>query len=177
VVIGKDLLAGGKDSYIATLVERHSRFLMLIKMPSKDTAVVVAALSRHARKLPATLRRSLTWHRGLEMAKHKDFTVATDVKAYFCDPQSPRQRGTNGNTNLLLRQYFPRGTRPVAHLSRAARSGLAALESTSEKNFRIPDACEYTASKCCVDRLSRQRKTGQTRTSSQMSNFLILQAT
>jgi IS30 family transposase len=105
-----DLLAGGKNRYIATLVERHSRFLMLIKVPSKDTAVVVAALSKQVRKLPATLRRSLTWDRGLEMAKHKDFTVATNVKVYFCDPQSPWQRGTNENTNLLLRQYFPRGT-------------------------------------------------------------------
>jgi IS30 family transposase len=105
-----DLLVGGKNSYIATLVERHSRFLMLIKVPSKDTAVVVAALSKRVRKLPATLRRSLTWDRGLEMAKHKAFTVATDVQVYFCDPQSPWQRGTNENTNLLLRQYFPRGT-------------------------------------------------------------------
>ena len=109
--IGKgDLLSGAKNSYIATLVERHSRFAMLIKVSSKDTEVVVAALSRQVRKLPATLRRSLTWDRGLEMAKHKDFTVATDVQVYFCDPQSPRQRGTNENTNLLLRQYFPRGT-------------------------------------------------------------------
>jgi IS30 family transposase len=81
-----------------------------VLVPSKDTAVVVTALSRHIRKLPATLRRSLTWDRGLEMAKHKDFTVATDVQVYFCDPQSPWQRGTNENTNLLLRQYFPRGT-------------------------------------------------------------------
>ena len=105
-----DLLSGAKNSYIATLVERHSRFAMLIKVPSKDTAVVVAALSRHVRKLPATLRRSLTWDRGLEMAKHKAFTVATNVKVYFCDPQSPWQRGTNENTNLLLRQYFLRGT-------------------------------------------------------------------
>jgi IS30 family transposase len=105
-----DLLAGGKNSYIAALVERHSRFLMLIKVPSKDTAVVVAALSERVRKLPATLRRSLTWDRGLEMAKHKEFTVATDVQVYFCDPQSPWQRGSNENTNLLLRQYFPKGT-------------------------------------------------------------------
>jgi IS30 family transposase len=105
-----DLLSGGNNSYIATLVERHSRFLMLIKVPGKHTAVVVAALSKHVRKLPATLRRSLTWDRGLEMAKHKDFTVATNVQVYFCDPQSPWQRGTNENTNLLLRQYFPRGT-------------------------------------------------------------------
>ncbi len=105
-----DLLSGAKNSYIATLVERHSRFALLIKVSSKDTEVVVATLSRHVRKLPATLRRSLTWDRGLEMAKHKAFTVATDVKVYFCDPQSPWQRGTNENTNLLLRQYFPRGT-------------------------------------------------------------------
>ena len=105
-----DLLSGSKNSHLVTLVERHSRFAMLIKVPSKDTAVVVTALSRHIRKLPATLRRSLTWDRGLEMAKHKDFTVATDVQVYFCDPQSPWQRGTNENTNLLLRQYFPRGT-------------------------------------------------------------------
>ena len=105
-----DLLAGGNNSYLATLVERHSRFLMLIKLPGKDTAAVVAALSKHVRRLPAALRRSLTWDRGLEMAKHKDFTVATDVQVYFCDPQSPWQRGTNENNNLLLRQYFPRGT-------------------------------------------------------------------
>ena len=105
-----DLLSGSKNSHMVTLVERHSRFAILIKVPSKDTAVVMAALSRHIRKLPAALRRSLTWDRGLEMAKHKDFTVATDVQVYFCDPQSPWQRGTNENTNLLLRQYFPRGT-------------------------------------------------------------------
>jgi IS30 family transposase len=105
-----DLLSGAKNSYIATLVERHSRFAMLIRGRSKGTEVVVAALSRHVRELPSTLKRSLTWDRGLEMAKHKDFTVATDVQVYFCDPQSPWQRGTNENTNLLLRQYFPRGT-------------------------------------------------------------------
>ena len=120
-----DLLSGGKNSYIVTLVERHSRFLMLIKVPGKETAVVVAALSKHVRKLPATLRRSLTWDRGLEMAKHKEFTVATDVQVYFCDPQSPWQRGTNENTNLLLRQYFPRGTDlsgySQAHLDRVAQ--------------------------------------------------------
>ena len=110
-----DLLSGAKNSYMATLVERHSRFAMLIKVPSKETEAVVAALSQHVRKLPATLRRSLTWDRGLEMAKHKDFTVATDVQVYFCDPQSPWQRGTNENTNLLLRQYFPRGTDLSGH--------------------------------------------------------------
>ena len=105
-----DLLSGSRNSHIVTLVERHSRFATLLKVPSKDTAVLVAALTRHARKLPAALRRSLTWDRGLEMAKHKTFTMATDVKVYFCDPQSPWQRGSNENTNGLLRQYFPRGT-------------------------------------------------------------------
>ncbi|MGD0429222.1 MAG: IS30 family transposase, partial [Candidatus Acidiferrales bacterium] len=105
-----DLLRGSRNSHIATLVECHSRFVMLIKVRSRDTAEVVGALSKHVRKLPATLRRSLTWDRGLEMAKHKDFTVATDVKVYFCDPQSPWQRGSNENTNGLLRQYFPKKT-------------------------------------------------------------------
>jgi IS30 family transposase len=105
-----DLLRGSRNSHIATLVERHSRFTALVKVSSKDTAIVVAALTRHVRKLPKALRRSLTWDRGLEMAKHKDFTVATDVKVYFCDPQSPWQRGSNENTNGLLRQYFPKKT-------------------------------------------------------------------
>jgi IS30 family transposase len=105
-----DLIGGSKNSHVVTLVERHSRFTALVKAPSKDTAVVVAALTRHVRKPPAALRRSLTWDRGLEMAKHKTFTVATNVKVYFCDPHSPWQRGTNENTNLLLRPYFPRGT-------------------------------------------------------------------
>jgi IS30 family transposase len=119
-----DLLAGSKNSHIATLVERHSRFTMLVKVPSKDTATVVAALSKHVRKLPATLRRSLTWDRGHEMAKHKSFTVATNVQVFFCDPQSPWQRGTNENTNGLLRQYFPRGT-DLAPISQAQLDQVA----------------------------------------------------
>jgi IS30 family transposase len=101
-----DLLRGTRNSHVATLVERHSRFCMLVKVPGKDTATVVAALSQHVLGLPATLRRSLTWDRGLEMAQHKSFTVATDVQVYFCDPQSPWQRGSNENTNGLLRQYL-----------------------------------------------------------------------
>src|SRR6202163_3216491 len=90
-----DLLAGSKNTHIATLVERHSRFVMLIKVSSKDTTTVVAALSQHVGRLPASLRRSLTWDRGLEMAQHKTVTVDTEVKVYFCDPQSPWQRGSN----------------------------------------------------------------------------------
>ena len=105
-----DLIGGTKNSHIATLVERHSRFTALVKVRSKDTATVVAALSRQIRRLPTSLRRSLTWDRGLEMAQHKSFTVATDVKVYFCDPHSPWQRGTNENTNRLLRQYLPKRT-------------------------------------------------------------------
>lgn len=105
-----DLLSGASNSHIATLVERQSRFTMLVKVSGKDTASVVNALSKQVRRLPTELRRSLTWDRGMELANHKDFTVATDVKVYFCDPQSPWQRGTNENTNRLLRQYFPKGT-------------------------------------------------------------------
>lgn len=105
-----DLFCGANNTHIATLVERHTRFVMLLKVPSKDTATVVAALGKHVRKLPEQLRRSLTWDRGKEMADHKRFTVATNVQVYFCDPRSPWQRGSNENTNGLLRQYFPRGT-------------------------------------------------------------------
>jgi IS30 family transposase len=105
-----DLLCGSKRSQIVTLVERHSRFTALIKIPNNTTAAVIAALSRHVRTLPRSLRRSLTWDRGKEMAKHETFSIATDVKVYFCDPHSPWQRGTNENTNGLLRQYFPKGT-------------------------------------------------------------------
>ena len=96
--------------HIATLVERHSRFTMLVKVDGKDTQSVVSALSRQVRRLPARLRKSLTWDRGMEMASHRDFTIATQVAVYFCDPQSPWQRGSNENTNGLLRQYFPNGT-------------------------------------------------------------------
>jgi len=105
-----DLLAGADNSYVITLVERASRFCMLRKVAGKDTATVMAALSQHIGELPAALRRSLTWDRGLEMAQHKTFTMATDVQVYFCDPQSPWQRGSNENTNGLLRQYLPKTT-------------------------------------------------------------------
>ena len=104
-----DLIAGFADSYIATLVERHSRFTMLVKVNGKDTQTVVTALSKQVRRLPEQLRQSLTWDRGLELADHKTFTMATDTQVYFCDPRSPWQRGTNENTNRLLRQYFPKG--------------------------------------------------------------------
>lgn len=105
-----DLLFGSRNSQIATLVERHTRYVMLVKAASKDTETVINALIKNARKLPQELYQSLTWDRGKEMADHKRFTLATDIKVYFCDPQNPWQRGTNENTNGLLRQYFPKGT-------------------------------------------------------------------
>ncbi len=105
-----DLLCGTTTSQIATLVERHTRYVMLVKVASKDTETVTNALIKNARKLPLELYKSLTWDQGKEMANHKHFTLATDIKVYFCDPQNPWQRGTNENTNGLLRQYFPKGT-------------------------------------------------------------------
>ena len=104
-----DLLFGSNNSQIATLVERHTRYVMLAKADSKDTETVINALIKQAHKLPKELYKSLTWDRGKEMADHKRFTLATDVKVYFCDPQNPWQRGSNENTNGLLRQYFPKG--------------------------------------------------------------------
>ena len=104
-----DLLAGAWNSHIITLVERTSRFTILIAIASKETAVVIAALTREIQRLPEHLARSLTWDRGSELAHHQQFTIATSVQVYFCDPQSPWQRGTNENTNGLLRQYFPKG--------------------------------------------------------------------
>ena len=120
-----DLLSGSNHTHIATRVERQSRFTMLVKVQSQDARTVVRALAKQVQRLPAELRRSLTWDRGLEMAAHKEFSIATDVQVYFCDPQSPWQRGTNENTNRLLRQYFPKGTDlsvcSQADLNRTAR--------------------------------------------------------
>jgi IS30 family transposase len=121
-----DLLCGARNSHIATLVERHTRFTMLAKVKRKDTETVVEAVAKQVKKLPIELRRSLTWDRGKEMASHRVFSVATDVQVYFCDPHSPWQRGTNENTNGLLRQYFPDGTDlsqySQADLNKVARS-------------------------------------------------------
>jgi IS30 family transposase len=104
-----DLMFGSKNSQIATLVERHSRYVLLARVKSKDTETVINALITQAHKLPRELYKSLTWDRGKEMADHKRFTLDTNIKVYFCDPQTPWQRGSNENTNGLLRQYFPKG--------------------------------------------------------------------
>jgi len=120
-----DLLSGTKNSYIATLVERHTRYVMLAKLANKDTRTVVSALIKQAKKLPNELYKSLTWDRGKELADHRRFSLATDIDVYFCDPQSPWQRGSNENTNGLLRQYFPKGTDlsvySQGHLNKVAR--------------------------------------------------------
>ena len=105
-----DLIAGASNSYIATLVERTSRFTILVKVSDKSTNVVVAAISKQMMRLPKLVKQSLTWDRGNELALHAKFTLATDMAVNFCDPSSPWQRGTNENTNGLLRQYFPKGT-------------------------------------------------------------------
>ena len=119
-----DLLFGSNNSQIATLVERQTRYLMLVKVGAKDTETVVTALLKNARKLPQELYKSLTWDRGKEMADHKRFTLATDVQVYFCDPQSPWQRGSNENTNGLLRQYLPKGI-DVSIYSQAKLNAMA----------------------------------------------------
>jgi IS30 family transposase len=120
-----DLLSGSKNSYIATLVERHTRYVMLAKVANKDTQSVVSALIKQARKLPSELYKSLTWDRGKELSDHRRFTLATNIDVYFCDPQGPWQRGSNENTNGLLRQYFPKGTdlsvHSQAYLNKVAR--------------------------------------------------------
>jgi IS30 family transposase len=118
-----DLIGGSGNSYVATLVERHSRYVMLVKIANKDTESVVSALIKQSLRLPSELYRSLTWDRGKELADHQRLTLATEVKVYFCDPRSPWQRGSNENTNRLLRQYLPRGT----DLSRHSQTKLSAI--------------------------------------------------
>ena len=110
-----DLISGAKNSHVATLVERQSRFVMLVQVGGKDSSTVVDALISQIHRLPEGLMSSLTWDRGTELAHHARLTVATDVTVYFCDPRSPWQRGSNENTNGLLRQYFPKGTDLSAH--------------------------------------------------------------
>jgi IS30 family transposase len=119
-----DLLYGSLNNQIATLVERQTRYVMLVKVASKDTETVINALIKNACKLPQELYKSLTWDRGKEMADHTRFTLATDISVYFCDPQSPWQRGSNENTNGLLRQYFPKGV-DISHYSQAQLNAIA----------------------------------------------------
>jgi IS30 family transposase len=142
-----DLLAGAANSHIATLVERHSRFLLLVAVEGKDTRSVTNALGREVNRLPQQLRRTLTWDRGMEMAEHARFTVATDLKVYFCDPQSPWQRGSNENTNGLLRQYLPKHT-DLSKLTQPQLDTIAAKLNTRPRqtlDFKTPAATLNTA--------------------------------
>jgi len=132
-----DLIEGSNNSYVATLVERHSRYVMLVKLDNKKTETVVSALIKQAKQLPTELYQSLTWDRGTEMKAHQRFTLETDIQVYFCDPQSPWQRGSNENTNRLLRQYLPKGTDLSVH-SQATLNKIA-----RELNERPRKTLEY----------------------------------
>lgn len=138
-----DLVEGSRGTYIATLVERQSRFVMLVKLSEKRTDAVVDALIKAVRKLPVALRKSLTWDRGAELASHAVFTVATDVKVYFCDPSSPWQRGSNENMNGLLRQYYPKG----ADLSEVTQ---AQLDLVAKKLNTRPRATLHWKTPACI---------------------------
>ena len=135
-----DLISGTKNSHIATLVERHTRYVMLAKVDGKDTETVINALIKQAHKLPSELYKSLTWDRGSEMADHRRFTLATDIQVYFCDPQNPWQRGSNENTNGLLRQYFPKGTDLSVHSQAKLNAVARQLNERPRKtlDFRTP---------------------------------------
>jgi IS30 family transposase len=130
-----DLIVGSNDSYMATLVERHTRYVMLAKVDGKDTKTVVNALIKQSKTLPRELYRSLTWDRGKELSDHKRFSLATDIDVYFCDPQSPWQRGSNENTNGLLRQYFPKGTDLSVHSQRHLNNVACELNDRPRKTL------------------------------------------
>ena len=137
-----DLMFGARNSQIATLVERQTRYVMLAKVAGKDTETVVDALIKNARKLPQELYKSLTWDRGKEMAGHKRFTLATDIQVYFCDPRSPWQRGSNENTNGLLRQYLPKGI-DISSYSQAKLNAVARqLNERPRKTLGFPTPAE-----------------------------------
>jgi IS30 family transposase len=130
-----DLLTGAGQSHVATLVERQSRYVLLVKVAGKDTTSVVRALTRRVKTLPRGLMASLTWDRGTELAAHRRFTIATDVRVYFCDPQSPWQRGSNENTNGLLRQYFPTGTNLATYSQRQLNAIARRLNTRPRKTL------------------------------------------
>jgi IS30 family transposase len=135
-----DLVAGTKWSSIATLVERRSRYVILVRLTARDAPTVVKALIRRVQQLPTGLMHSLTWDRGPEMAQHKQFTIATDAQVYFCDPRSPWQRGSNENTNGLLRQYLPKG-KDLSGVSQRQLDGIARRLNTRPRqtlNWQTP---------------------------------------
>ena len=151
-----DLLCGSANSYLVTLVERQTRYLMLAKISNRDTQSVVTALIKQAKQLPEQLYRSLTWDRGMELADHRRFTLATDVAVYFCDPQSPWQRGSNENTNRLLRQYFPKRTNLSVHSQTRLNKISRELNERPRKTLNYETPTERFQALCCVDQLNRQ---------------------
>jgi IS30 family transposase len=147
-----DLLAGARNTHIATLVERSSRFVMLVSVRGKDTESVVGALCWQIRRLPEAMMDTLTWDRGTEMADHKKFTVATDVAVYFCDPKSPWQRGTNENTNRLLRQYLPKGSDFSAHSQKDLDTIALKLNTRPRKTLAYRTPADTLASTVALTR-------------------------
>ena len=137
-----DLIAGSNNTHIATLVERHSRYVMLAKIQNRRTDTVIKALIKQSKKLPSELYKSLTWDRGTELADHKRFTLATDIQVYFCDPHSPWQRGSNENTNRLLRQYFPKGTDLSTHSQAQLNKVARALNERPRKTLEYESPAE-----------------------------------
>ena len=137
-----DLISGSHNSHIATLVERHTRYVMLVKVANKETQTVISALIKQSKKLPSELYKSLTWDRGKELAAHQQFTLATDIDVYFCDPQSPWQRGSNENTNGLLRQYLPKGTDLPAHSQRELNKIARQLNERPRKTLQFETPAE-----------------------------------
>ena len=137
-----DLISGSHNSHIATLVERHTRYVMLVKVANKETQTVISALIKQSKKLPSELYKSLTWDRGKELAAHQQFTLATDIDVYFCDPQSPWQRGSNENTNGLLRQYLPKGTDLSAHSQRELNKIARQLNERPRKTLQFETPAE-----------------------------------
>jgi IS30 family transposase len=152
-----DLIGGSRNSYVATLVERHSRYVMLVKVANKDTESVVSALIKQSQRLPSEFYRSLTWDRGKELADHQRLTLATEIDVYFCDPRCPWQRGSNENTNRLLRQYLPRGT-DLSLYSQAKLSAIARqLNERPRKTLLYQTPAEKFAE--CVAAISCTRRT------------------
>ncbi len=137
-----DLIVGSNDSYLATLVERHTRYVMLAKVNGKDTKTVINALIKQSKKLPRELYKSLTWDRGKELSDHQRFSLATDINVYFCDPQSPWQRGSNENTNGLLRQYFPKGTDLSVHSQKHLNNVACELNNRPRKTLEFCSPAE-----------------------------------
>jgi IS30 family transposase len=149
-----DLIMGSRKTCIGTLVERTSRYVMLLKLEKNTAEQVRTAMSAKIRSLPAELRRSVTWDRGTEMSQHLQFTIDTGVQVYFCDPKSPWQRGTNENTNGLLRQYFPKGTRPRSAQPGCSRRRGTGAQRAASTNARMDDTLGAARSACCADSLN-----------------------